>query len=435
MRDWSNNSREIKTIGAARRFALFVTLALAVALPALAATTVGAAAASAQPSSVSQAPPPPSTPPQSQLLTGPLTLSDGCPALLESLSALAAAGVRTAACISPVTPGASTRLSPASSASQQPAPSWCASNTQTTILFTRTESCGTYQGEVDVYDAKTRALVGQVFFNYINYSYTSTSIQTWAHQISIQVTSEWGLGAGSSVAGTVYCFGACRIDSSNFPPQAASPGAFDDGESFFDTTATASGAIGSSQTEWVVTWTNPSWTVQPSPLYVAQLSVRCDNALPGSYYIGCVFPGYISALVYQHTGPYPEIAQHIGDAQASGLPGAYPSGTPLTRLTDGNVQDQNRNTACPSSYTRPPGDSCDEYPFASTHQGAYLSGGGPRTFPYCLIVLTQQSTGSTGYSVCMLDANENSGAGNALGQFYLNNRIIEGDAFRVWITT
>ncbi|MFD0396416.1 NucA/NucB deoxyribonuclease domain-containing protein [Streptomyces nogalater] len=62
---------------------------------------------------------------------------------------------------------------------------------------------------------------------------------------------------------------------------------------------------------------------------------------------------------------------------------------------------------------RPRGKSCDEYPFATTWQGA--------------------STGSGKFSWRMIDAKQNSQGGNALNNFYTYNRIIEKDRFLVWI--
>ncbi|WP_221354336.1 NucA/NucB deoxyribonuclease domain-containing protein [Streptomyces beigongshangae] len=52
------------------------------------------------------------------------------------------------------------------------------------------------------------------------------------------------------------------------------------------------------------------------------------------------------------------------------LPGKHGTKRYLTRLTDKAKIRQNRNTACPSSLERPAGKQCDEYPFASTWQGA-----------------------------------------------------------------
>src|SRR5262249_60791508 len=108
----------------------------------------------------------------------------------------------------------------------------------------------------------------------------------------------------------------------------------------------------------------------------------------------------------------------------SGLPSL------LTRLTDPGLIEANRATACPDSYPRPDGKSCDEYPFASTYQGAAFIGGGPRTFDWCQVDIGQPgSTGGSAHSVCMIDADQNSGGGRALGAFYGDNRVIDHDAF------
>ena len=116
-------------------------------------------------------------------------------------------------------------------------------------------------------------------------------------------------------------------------------------------------------------------------------------------------------------------------------PGVGPSrsSTPLNRLINPAVQAQNRATACPSSLPRPAGRSCDEYPFASTYQGAFLSGGAARTFSFCQVSLPNPpSTGPVGYSVCMIDAAENSEAGSALNSvLFVPYRILDGDAFYV----
>ncbi|WP_436843132.1 NucA/NucB deoxyribonuclease domain-containing protein [Streptomyces collinus] len=63
--------------------------------------------------------------------------------------------------------------------------------------------------------------------------------------------------------------------------------------------------------------------------------------------------------------------------------------------------------------TGPPGKQCDEYPVASTWQGA--------------------STGSGNFSWRMIDATQNEEGGKALGRFYLYNRVLDKDKFLVWI--
>ncbi|MEU0054454.1 NucA/NucB deoxyribonuclease domain-containing protein [Streptomyces sp. NPDC006309] len=67
----------------------------------------------------------------------------------------------------------------------------------------------------------------------------------------------------------------------------------------------------------------------------------------------------------------------------------------------------------PGSRHRPAGKECDEYPFASTWQGA--------------------STGGGKFNWRMIPKAQNQGGGKALANFYLYNRILEKDKFLVWI--
>ena len=65
---------------------------------------------------------------------------------------------------------------------------------------------------------------------------------------------------------------------------------------------------------------------------------------------------------------------------------------------------------------------------------AFTGGGNPRTFSGCSITLPNPpppSTGSSGYSVCMVNAGENIAAGTALGQFYNQWRILNNDKFLI----
>ncbi|WP_443742946.1 NucA/NucB deoxyribonuclease domain-containing protein [Streptomyces parvulus] len=98
--------------------------------------------------------------------------------------------------------------------------------------------------------------------------------------------------------------------------------------------------------------------------------------------------------------------------------------------------------ACPQAasggYPRPADYSCDEYPFRSTWQGSF-TGSLPqpapypgRTFSWCQISALPQNV-TDGWSACMIPAGQNSSAGSLLNRFYIENRVIERDAFRVWI--
>ncbi|WP_416956782.1 hypothetical protein [Streptomyces sp. Agncl-13] len=84
-------------------------------------------------------------------------------------------------------------------------------------------------------------------------------------------------------------------------------------------------------------------------------------------------------------------------------------------------------------YARPTGYSCDEYPFASSHEGAASNPLLGRTFDWCQISTLTSRTGP-GWSACMIPAEENTAAGrDDLRVFYNENRVLEDDAFYVWI--
>jgi len=311
-----------------------------------------------------------------------------------------------------------------------PWPSWC--KTDGNWWFLRTDTCLIVPGVVMVWNGPT--LVGELFYAAVFYSYTGTNLPNWAYQVTIaEARTSWGVVAGSSVEGAVRCDANCTVTGDNFPLQPVAVGTADNGTSFYTTTATSPGQVGWTNATWFWLFFNPAWA---GPSTIGQMTapaVRCDNALPNVFSVGCVFDQYVPAVVYPLAGPYPTLARHIQAAQNSGLPGAYPNGFPLSRLVNPVLQQLNRDTACPPKYPRN-GLSCDEYPFASSNQGAATGGGGPRTWPWCGINLGQpNSTGSTGYSVCMIDPFDNSVGGSALGQMFNNNRVLSNDPFRVWV--
>lgn len=187
----------------------------------------------------------------------------------------------------------------------------------------------------------------------------------------------------------------------------------------------SAGAVLESRSWWEATFRSKNaptaWTTLPSPI------VRCDAKGTGSAPEGCVVKDVKPTLVLRG-GAFAEVTRHVARAQQSGLPGA-PGGAPLTRTTDAGRQDDNRARACPQNLPRPAGKSCDEYPFASTRQGA-ASGGQPRVFEGCGLPTVEES-GTAGFSRCMVDAKHNESAGNYLAAFYARYRIIDGDDFFV----
>jgi hypothetical protein len=185
-------------------------------------------------------------------------------------------------------------------------------------------------------------------------------------------------------------------------------------------------------------------------------SFRCDKAPyiargPNNYG-GCIFddmgavmPYSISANNADPTKNVRQVAEHIKWAQEKPhetvfgagvkIPGGVASGKPLTRLyTDPaydvlNQYGQNRSTArakCVEkfgpNYTQGPNGEqyqCDEYPFASTFEGAYST------------VMYPNSAWK--YSVKPLNGKQNENAGRMLGNWMTDDHILHTDPFWVRI--
>lgn len=111
----------------------------------------------------------------------------------------------------------------------------------------------------------------------------------------------------------------------------------------------------------------------------------------------------------------PEVINHITTAEETlrhhwGWKGHGPA---LSRTTNKSLKAKNNRVACHSenSPQLSPGQSCDEYPFASTYEGA---------------------ANNSDYSAVAVNAAQNSFAGTRLATFYQNNRIIDHDNF--WVS-
>ncbi|WP_234393217.1 hypothetical protein [Streptomyces pactum] len=312
--------------------------------------------------------------------------------------------------------------------------------------YTRKDACAISVWTLKVTDIRTGRQTGQLEYLQADLIYTSHDSPYWAHQVVIDKTGGWGNISGTTVSGSGSCAGSCTLAAGDidFPVQTITTAGTTYGD-ILPKSGRVLGNSGKGRTTVSYRLANTSWTLQPSGVTsTPTFDVRCDSATPGTTDIGCVIPDYEAVDVVSLTGPNPEYARHVQAAQASGLPGAYPDGAPLHRLTDSALRDKNGNTACPQAasggYPRPADYSCDEYPFRSTWQGAF-TGSLPqpapnpgRTFNWCQIsALPQNVTGPDGWSACMIRAKQNSSAGSLLNRFYIENRVIERDAFRVWI--
>ncbi|WP_063746820.1 NucA/NucB deoxyribonuclease domain-containing protein [Streptomyces sp. PsTaAH-124] len=374
---------------------------------------------------------------------------DSCARVRARIDVLKAEGAQTVACVTsaPARKPSAPSISPSSFSAEDdrealPLPPWCyeSSNGDGTWYYNRFQACSIATNLVNVIDVKSGATVGQIFYQTNEYVYTNDELANWGHQVTIRLVTQWGETAGTTVQGDAICNGTCTLSVGHidFPSQPLSQSNPPFGEAFPETTATATGAVGEAKSVMYWQFKNPKWAKQPD-LVGSQVAVpiRCDNDTKGVSTVGCVFKDYEPVNVVSRNGLYPKYAKHISEAQASGLPGAYPDGQPLTRQTDSAEATKNRSTACPQAskggYTRPAGYSCDEYPFASTHEGAANNPTLGRSFSWCQISQLSSRTGP-GWSACMIPATENTAAGrDDLRPFYNKNRVLEKDKFYVWI--
>ena len=168
-------------------------------------------------------------------------------------------------------------------------------------------------------------------------------------------------------------------------------------------------------TQWInLRFSHP--TSNHSASYGLGVSVRCDTEF-ASQGGGCVFPSFTPTFVLDSNLPeVDESAHHILVAQDELIhhPGLRGFGLPLNRLANQVLSDRNRETACEGFVPAEPGDSCDEYPFASTYQGADMAGPGR-------------------FSVASVNLNDNITTGSRLIAFYREQRVLDRDPFWVHI--
>ena len=330
----------------------------------------------------------------------------------STLATALAHGARYVGCITDSTVIRSRAL--AADASPQAA----AKCTKGYLTYNRTTACAVATQALTVYDVETGDEVGGM--NFTTSERGTDAVKggrTWKHSISITPSRVWGAAVRESASIQMQCGraakSACQVTAhpktqvlslghtSSFPFSLKSPG---------------KNALTHRETP-LITLEAPETT--PASGELPQLAtVRCDSAsYLGSTTGGCVNPGSVPVFRMSRTDALvKQAAEHIWSAQRTlkGHPGLQGSGKPLHRTTNAKTIDKNRSRACPSSLHRPAGDSCDEYPFASTKEG-----------------------GASGvFSRKMINAKQNSRAGNV----YLNvnfcktNRVLDGDAFWVAIS-
>lgn len=354
-----------------------------------------------------------------------------CSTVLKDRAKLAAAGVKTVLCtevskgsprnpksVPPNRPSAppTTNLEPNPTPGQMPV--WC-SDMDYNGLYDRFKWC--QQTAVTVQDVvvQTGEVVGWGLLYVWEWVELSNKASTWQHKVELNMYDAWGtLLSGTQIVAQLPC---ANCVATAVPPEGWVP---------LELNKPLRGY-------WNVSGysAEPNYTAQrldlsfyvPGNVDVLTVSmaqpnnIRCDDVayISAGTYGGCVFPDMAGWFVLSLSDTGAAVStRHIYDAQAN-LPdhwAAYYSnllGPPIYRMYDPATTQLNRDTSCADFVKQNTDDSCDEYPFAATYQGAYLVGR-DRT------------------SVAHVPLNDNKYGGSLYSAFLTTQRMLDGDPF--WIT-
>lgn len=298
------------------------------------------------------------------------------------------------------------------------APSQCADGYDT--VYSRFSDCLESDWNYAIYNSNGEivgAANGRVtLWNHLSYSTRAT----WNENIDLLVSSVTGEAVGSSITGPIECVDATAGDcvlttttetwkgQTQYLPMTA--GADYSGAQSFGSTST-----GVTYQTFQVTLTveNPSAPPASAVVGPTQNEQRCDslsyfpNKGGGCAYYKYPYNFYTLSLSDSSVSQAAQTVQ-TGQKKISTHAGWYGHGKAITRDASSSDIARNRAKACAGV---PP--SCDEYPFASTHQGAAF---GP-------------------YYAASISAAQNSKAGSLLASFYYRNRIADPDPFYARVTS
>lgn len=272
----------------------------------------------------------------------------------------------------------------------------------------RHESCGAFGVRIKLIQVPSGKVLGTADIA-VSYAATlSARSRSWNMPMAIEMTSaSAALRIGTLADTAIACRGGCTG-----PPiwtAALRVGVVD--KHTFVLHAPGSATITTTQTPLVI-FTHPA-AENTAPVSFRDLGpARCDSvAVRGTS--GCVFSDVIAEYVLRlHGQNVDAVAAHIQTAQRVkphhfGLMGH----SPLTRDTSAADQRRNRRAACRSFHS--PGLTCDEYPFAATHQGAAFFPRDNSTFG--------------------VPGSQNSAEGARRVSMYRTERLLNGDRFWVII--
>lgn len=320
------------------------------------------------------------------------------------------------------------------------APAWCADPPYMDGQWwmQRHDTCRTTHNETIITDTNGKLISSFKFvLTQFQYAYTPDGLTTGYSIAMTPYGGSQGAFADVSVFGDAWCVSLCAGPDVVFLPARIDAGITVARQFRFTGTTTATGAVGELRSKIDFQF-RALQTVLSLGVTAESYPVRCDNQLQGIKAAGCVFPVYEPEFRL-NTNPtnnpnYWVNAVNVSWALFTGLPSR------LTRHTDKVKSDANGKRACPSGdpYQRPPEYQCDEYPFRSTEEGASSSGTpfAPRTWDWCQLnwpntPIVSSYVGPDGWARCNIPEGQNRRGGEALSNFYGNERVLAGDQFDV----
>lgn len=291
------------------------------------------------------------------------------------------------------------------------------------VVLDRRVSCLNRIIQITVREVRTGRVLGTGSVYVVTWNTLSSNSRSWLTGIQMNMYTATGvLAAGSGyVRASVDCAYITRSCSPVWTTPSQSPLTLNS-PVYGTWRATQGGTQVSSANTFVLTTFGSYGATEASVWANRSFAVRCDSepyfrTTEGS----CVHPAKAPwATAFGRNSAAPKTSDHIYDAQI-GQPDHWAAwydtlhtSHPLTRLTGRFGIDRNRTEAC-GGFTPDPGETCDEFPFASTYQGAYY------------IPSLQRR------SVRSIPGDDNSAGGSILSAFYARWRVIDGEAFYITV--
>jgi hypothetical protein len=299
------------------------------------------------------------------------------------------------------------------------APTWCPSGVE--AFHRRLREC--HQGVIEhiVYVRQTGLVVGSARLYYFEWEELSNKARSWNHDISVNVYEVRDLGSATLMTAQGWCSFHCDATPNPVATYALMR------EGLWMRGHWPMSALGGDDRDKVYSSANTDFefinvAVPHDPETVGtdvDFRSRCDSELTSTPREGgCVFDEVTPVLsLDRNAAKYQKHAEFVEQAQDSTPDhyGAQGRGEPLNRLVDEEEIDDNRTESCRGFTKQFPDDSCDEYPYASTYQGA-------------------AKIGRDRTAVGHVPETQNEAGGRVLNSFYVANRVLNADKFWVQVT-